>query len=138
MSDNSYGILDEQPEVAPAVHKRCGSNVKHCDPNWKNLARDDHCLALINSFRDPKFSNSLVPNGARSMCVGKGDGPCCVAWSKGLSGVHYSDLVGSAFTIYSQCGRENFNNHGWLSGWTTDTLLGGQCVNQCLSAAEWC
>lgn len=77
------------------------------------------------------------------MCNGRSGNKavrCCISIQQNLAGTgaRYGDLVGAAFDVYSKCPQLALTGDHWLSGWTTDTLLGGQCGNQCLSAAEFC
>lgn len=134
-----YGVPNEEPEVAGAqpLNKRCGSNALHCDSELKNLASAANCNALIGTLTNGQFSNTVIPNGLRSTCVGKNSGKCCVAFQQNLSGTgtRWGDLVGAAFDVFHNCPR---TDNKWVSGWTTDTLLGGKCGNQCLSAGISC
>lgn len=115
----------------------------HCDDRWENLAEAAKCLDMINSLRDPKLPNDILPRGLKQMCGGRQANPsikCCIAWEQNLTGTgtRYSDLVAAAFAVYTRCPQKAINGDHWLSGWTTDTLLGGQCGNQCLSSSDIC
>lgn len=133
-----YGVPEGTPEVMPReLDKRCGENVVFCTPNRGNLARADICMDIINSFRDPKFSNNVIKNNLRVTCnsLGATKGKCCVGLTQNTkgTGATYGDLFPAALKVYNQCRSGNF-----VSGYTLSTTIGGVCGKQCLSASEVC
>ncbi|EJD40233.1 hypothetical protein AURDEDRAFT_115903 [Auricularia subglabra TFB-10046 SS5] len=122
-----YGLpqgVDNTTALKPGdVHKRCGTDIVHCD-GVHAVPNADPCGALI--YGGLQYNNDILPDAARAICVTT-HGMCCISWSKPTYALRNSALFYAAVKTFGGCVV-----HG-ASGRTTDTNLNGVCAVQCLS-----
>lgn len=99
----------------------CGTNNIKCATS--NPYHSPTCQDLINVL-----GSSIVADGYRAVCLDKGNGQCCISWSKTTSRrIRQDELIPSAKRSLNTCGGPGRSGQEW------NVNLGGTCLSQCLS-----
>ncbi|KAF9919526.1 hypothetical protein FBU30_010912 [Linnemannia zychae] len=121
VNSTSEALLERR---SASLSKRCGENHVTCYGSH----RGHFCDTLINILA--KNKESRIPDSPRAVCyrVEKFGQQCCTSWSAPIYG-YYGYLINAARSIFSQC-----TDGSGTSGLSRDTLIGQNCVTQCLSS----
>ncbi|KAJ4418756.1 hypothetical protein N0V85_001311 [Neurospora sp. IMI 360204] len=118
-------VAFDAPSSKP-LNKRCGSALPQC--SFIDQSYTSVCRTLINSLPD-----IVIPSSPRSTCYSVAGVTCCISWGKPIDTARFPALAYAANKVMNACVATNSKGEVLVSGQTRDTLVGGTCLNQCLS-----
>ena len=125
--DESKPLLNATGNEPSSLERRCGSNNIICD--YINFRANSPLCGMVIDYLGAttvgmgSFTDQCLPADELG-----DNNRCCVSWSRRISGLAASMLVGAAAPMRSQCSWDTL-----VSARATDVDLAGTCAVQCLS-----